>query len=74
MTFKSKYTSRETFHGLKTNFVDTDETHEIWFPKNSHYMFVLYFITCADAFRSPDDVPADTGYVISAANSKPTGK
>ena len=48
--------------------------HEIWFPKNSHYMFVLYFITCADAFRSPDDVPADTGYVISAANSKPTGK
>ena len=55
-------------------FVYTDETHENWFPKNSHYMFLLYFITCPDTFRIPDDVPADTGYVISAANSKPTGK
>ena len=28
--------------------------------------------TCAEALRRPEEVPSDSGYVISAANSKPT--
>lgn len=30
--------------------------------------------TCAETLRSPDDVPSDSGYVNSAANSKPRGR
>lgn len=31
-------------------------------------------LTCADTLRRPDDVPSDSGYVNSAANSKPSGR
>lgn len=30
--------------------------------------------TCAPAFRRPELVPSGSGYVSSAANSKPTGR
>lgn len=30
--------------------------------------------TCAEQLRSPDEVPSDSGYVSSTANSKPSGR
>lgn len=30
--------------------------------------------TCAEQLRSPEEVPSDSGYVSSTANSKPSGR
>lgn len=34
----------------------------------------LLSLTCAEQLRRPDEVPSDSGYVSSTANSKPRGR
>ncbi len=37
-------------------------------------MKIKFLVTCADVFSKPHEVPSLSGYVTSAASSKPTGK
>ena len=37
-------------------------------------MLIYNILTWANAFRRPDDVASDSGYVISTPNSNPIGK
>lgn len=47
---------------------------QLYIATNKCFQIKSNFFTCADALSSPEELPSETGYVISAANSKPIGR